>query len=33
MRSEGTAVTEPMIIEKIKSFYGEIKTADKYTFC
>jgi hypothetical protein len=32
MHSEGKPVTEPMIIERAKSFYGEMKITDKYMF-
>jgi len=32
MRSEGKPVTGPVIVEKSKSFYDEIKITDKRTF-
>jgi hypothetical protein len=32
MHSEGKPMTGPMIIEKAKSFYSEIKITDKCTF-
>jgi hypothetical protein len=33
MYSEETLVTGPMIIQKVKSFYDELKITDKFTFC
>jgi hypothetical protein len=32
MRSEGKPVTGPVIVEKTKSFYDEMKITDKCTF-
>jgi len=33
MCSEEKLVTGPMIIQKAKSFYGELKITEKFTFC
>jgi hypothetical protein len=33
MHSEGKPVTGPMIIEKVKYFYDELKISGRCTFC
>jgi hypothetical protein len=32
-RSKEKPVTGPMVIQKFKSFYDEMKITDKFTFC